>query len=110
MTEIQIFSTVICTADNKTILLPNGSLSTGSINNWSKQDYRRVQWDVGISYGDDFKTARASILSILDSTDGIVRPGNVDGAKTDAEAAKAVETRRLTRSRLNRFTADGSTE
>ncbi len=91
VTEIQIFSTVICTADNKTILLPNGSLSTGSINNWSKQDYRRVQWDVGISYGDDFKTARAAILSILDSTDGIVRPGNVDGAKTDAEAAEAVK-------------------
>ncbi len=91
VTEIQIFSTVICTADNKTILLPNGSLSTGSINNWSKQDYRRVQWDVGISYGDDFKTARAAILSILDSTDGIVRPGNVDGAKTDAEATEAVK-------------------
>jgi small conductance mechanosensitive channel len=63
--EIQIFSTVLCTADNKTILLPNGALSTGSINNWSKQDYRRVQWSIGISYGDDFNTAKAAILDII---------------------------------------------
>jgi len=51
VTEIQIFHTIICTPDNKSIIIPNGGLSTGSINNWSRQRYRRVQWDIGISYG-----------------------------------------------------------
>ena len=49
VTEIQIFHTIICTPDNKSIIIPNGGLSTGSINNWSRQEYRRVQWDIGLS-------------------------------------------------------------
>lgn len=80
VTEIQIFSTVICTPDNKSILIPNGGLSTGSINNWSRQEYRRVQWDVGISYGDDFGQASRVIHSILDSEPLIVRAGGEDVA------------------------------
>lgn len=81
VTEIQIFSTVICTPDNKSILIPNGGLSTGSINNWSKQEYRRVQWDVGISYGDDFDHAAQVLHSILDSEPLIVRAGGEDEPK-----------------------------
>lgn len=67
VTEIQIFSTVICTPDNKKILIPNGALSTGSINNWSGETYRRVQWDIGISYGDDFDRAATEIHAIIRS-------------------------------------------
>ncbi|MCF0213707.1 MAG: mechanosensitive ion channel, partial [Muribaculaceae bacterium] len=52
VTEIQIFNTIICTPDNKSIIIPNGGLSTGSINNWSRMDYRRVEWTISISYGD----------------------------------------------------------
>lgn len=73
VTEIQIFCTVINTYDNKSILIPNGSLSTGSINNWSREDYRRVEWSVGISYGDSFDVAEKAILDILRSDDDIVR-------------------------------------
>lgn len=63
--EIQIFSTIITTADNKSILIPNGGLSTGSINNYSKEEFRRVDWTIGISYGDDVDTARRVILDLL---------------------------------------------
>ena len=56
--EIQIFHTVINTPDNKSIIIPNGGLSTGSINNYSKEEYRRVDWKVGLSYGDDFEKAK----------------------------------------------------
>ncbi len=72
VTDIQIFSTIICTGDNKSIIVPNGGLSTGTINNWSKQDYRRVQWDIGISYGDDFMRAAKEIHSILRSVKEVV--------------------------------------
>lgn len=73
VTEIQIFSTIINTYDNKSIILPNGGLSTGSINNWSREDYRRVEWDVSISYGDSLETARQAILKILSEDSRIVR-------------------------------------
>ncbi|MDE5858493.1 MAG: mechanosensitive ion channel, partial [Muribaculaceae bacterium] len=65
--EIQIFSTVIVTSDNKTILIPNGALSTSSINNYSGQVVRRVSWTVGISYGDSVDKARQAILEMFDN-------------------------------------------
>lgn len=71
--EIQIFSTILTTPDNKSILIPNGSLSTGSINNYSKEDYRRVDWTVSIAYGDDVNVARKAILEMLDSDSRIVK-------------------------------------
>ncbi|MCH5319317.1 MAG: mechanosensitive ion channel [Paramuribaculum sp.] len=83
VTEIQIFSTIICTYDNKSILIPNGGLSTGSINNWSKQEFRRVQWDVGISYGDDFAVARQAILDILSKEPLIVLPEEDSAPEND---------------------------
>lgn len=73
VTEIQIFSTIINTVDNKSIIIPNGGLSTSSINNWSREDYRRVSWTVSMAYGDDFKAAREAILKMLDSDDRIVK-------------------------------------
>lgn len=71
--EIQIFSTLITTADNKVIIIPNGPLSTSSINNWSRQSYRRVSWDVGISYGNNVDDARRAILAMFESDDRIVK-------------------------------------
>lgn len=73
VTEIQIFHTLICTPDNKTIIIPNGGLSTGSINNWSQQDYRRVDWTIAISYGDDIKTAREAMLEIFAADERLVK-------------------------------------
>lgn len=70
--EIQIFHTIIHTADNKSIIIPNGGLSTGSINNWSREDYRRIDWPVAISYGDSVDVARAKILEIIKSDQRIV--------------------------------------
>ena len=71
--EIQIFHTVICTPDNKSIIIPNGGLSTGSINNYSKEEYRRVDWEIGISYGDNIETARKVILDILNKDERVVK-------------------------------------
>ena len=70
--EIQIFHTIITTYDNKSIILPNGGLSTGSINNWSREEYRRVDWPVGISYGDDIEKARETIMRILTEDERII--------------------------------------
>lgn len=63
--EIQIFHTIITTYDNKSISIPNGGLSTGSVNNWSREAYRRVTWTVSISYGDNVDDARKAILDMF---------------------------------------------
>lgn len=73
VTEIQIFHTIINTYDNKSIIIPNGGLSTGSINNWSREEYRRVEWSVSISYGDDVAAARNAILALFADDRRIVR-------------------------------------
>ncbi len=73
VTEIQIFHTIINTPDNKSILIPNGGLSTGSVNNWSREDYRRVDWSVSIAYGDDVEKARQVILDLFKTDSRIVK-------------------------------------
>lgn len=70
--EIQIFSTIISTPDNKSIIIPNGGLSTGSINNWSREEYRRVDWTIAISYGDNVECARNAILQMLGQDSRII--------------------------------------
>ena len=71
--EIQIFNTIINTGDNKSITIPNGGLSTGSINNYSREKFRRVDWTLSIAYGDDVETARDAILTIIDSDPRIIK-------------------------------------
>lgn len=71
--EIQIFSTIICTPDNKSIIIPNGGLSTGSINNWSRERYRRVEWNIGLSYGNDVEAARKLILDMFSTDKRIIQ-------------------------------------
>lgn len=71
--SIQLFNTVINTVDNKAIILPNGVLSTSSINNYSLEDYRRVDWSISLAYGTDYEAAQAAILEIVNSDVRTVR-------------------------------------
>ncbi len=63
--EIRIFVTVLTTPDNKTIFIPNGPLSNGSLTNFSTQPRRRVDWSFGVSYGDDYDTAKKMLLDMI---------------------------------------------
>ena len=63
--EIQIFNTLIQTPDNRIIIVPNGPLSTGIINNYSREKTRRVDMVFSISYGDDFELAKKVLLEIM---------------------------------------------
>lgn len=93
--EIQIFHTIIATINNEIIVVPNGGLSTGVVNNYSRESVRRLEWRVSIAYGDDVDLAREVALSILHD-DKRVLDGMVDNnyeAKTN-EAPAAQETKR----------------
>lgn len=63
--EVQMFHTVLTTADNKTIYVPNGSLSSGVVTNFSAQATRRVDWTFGVEYGSDYEQVKQVIESVL---------------------------------------------
>ena len=71
--EIQIFNTILATPDNKIIIIPNGGLSTGLMKNYSKEATRRVDWEFGIAYGDDYTKARAVIARLLDADGRVLK-------------------------------------
>ncbi|MFY0652486.1 MAG: mechanosensitive ion channel [Cyclobacteriaceae bacterium] len=71
--QIQIFNTILKTPDNKTIIIPNGGLSTGSMVNFSTETTRRVDWTVGIGYGDDADKAKSVIRRFLDEDERILQ-------------------------------------
>lgn len=71
--EIQMFCTVLKTPDNKTIIIPNGALSGGSIVNFSIEETRRVNWTFGIGYEDDIKKTQAVLLELVNKDKRILK-------------------------------------
>ena len=61
---IQIFHTVLRTGDNKTVIVPNGSLSNGIITNYNRQPTRQVVFNVGVDYDADLQKARQVLLDL----------------------------------------------
>ncbi len=79
--EIQIFVTILTTPDNKTVIIPNGPLATGTLVNFSAQPRRRVDWTFGIAYGDDVDKAYEVLKALIADDERI---------KTDPEPFYAV--------------------
>jgi small conductance mechanosensitive channel len=63
--DVQIFATIICTTDNKEITVPNGSITSGSIVNYSTMPTRRVDMVFGIGYDDDIKQAKQILEDVV---------------------------------------------
>lgn len=73
VTEIQIFYTRLLTADNKTVILPNGSLANNSLVNVTAQDCRRMDIKVGIAYNADLKAAKAVLFQVLQEDEAVLK-------------------------------------
>ena len=71
--EIQIFNTILVPTDNQTIIIPNGSLSTGSLKNFSTQKYRRVDLSYSFAYGTDYDVVREAIEKIQKACPQIIQ-------------------------------------
>lgn len=71
--EIQIFNTIMKTPDNKTIIIPNGGLSTSSMTNFSTEPQRRVDFTFGIGYDDDIDKAKGLIEGLIKADDRIFK-------------------------------------
>ena len=63
--EINMFSTLFRTGDNKVVIVPNSSVIGGNIVNYSAKPTRRIDWTFGIGYDDDLKLAKTTLEEIL---------------------------------------------
>jgi len=70
---IGIFTTTLATPDNKEIIVPNGSIYSSAITNFSARDTRRVDMVFGIGYGDDIKLAKQVLTEIVESDERVLK-------------------------------------
>lgn len=79
VSDVNIVSTRIITTDNREITIPNGTLSTSNIDNYSARPLRRVEWQIGVEYGSDAEAFISTALEIL-NRDGRILDSSVPGA------------------------------
>lgn len=65
VSEIQLFYTKLLTADNRIVVLPNGTLANSSLTNVTEATTRRLDIAVGIAYDSDIKKAKEVLLAML---------------------------------------------
>lgn len=73
VTEIQLFYTKLLTPDNRTVILPNGTLANGSLINITTDKYRRCDILVGISYSSDIGAAREILMELLAEDEAVLK-------------------------------------
>lgn len=75
--DVQIFQTLLKTADNKRIIIPNGDLSNGSIINYSSTGERRLDFVFGIGYDDDLKKAKGILEELTQKDERILKDKDI---------------------------------
>lgn len=73
VSEIKIFYTKLITVDNKTIVLPNGSLANTSLTNVTAAQFRRLDIPIGISYQSDIKKAKTALEAVLQKDPKVIQ-------------------------------------
>ncbi len=71
--EITLFSTLLNTPDNKMVIIPNGPVSTGVINNYSKETVRRVDWSIGVAYSSDYDFVSSVITDVISTHECVLK-------------------------------------
>ncbi len=88
--DIRITQTRLCTPDNKVIYIPNGTLSTSTIINYSEKDFRRVDFTFSISYSADFEKAKNIILDIANAHELVLREPAEPFVRMSEHAASSI--------------------
>ena len=71
--KIGLFTSVLCTPDNREVTVPNSAITGGSITNFSARDTRRIDMVFGIHYDDDMQKARELILEVLNNDERVLK-------------------------------------
>ena len=70
--DIRMFYSYLKTPDNKVVMIPNGTLANGTIINYSTKEFRRVDFEFGIAYDEDFERAKQVIWEVIDNTENVL--------------------------------------
>ena len=70
--EVEIFNTILLTLDNKTIIIPNGGLSTNPITNFSTEELRRVDMVFGIGYDDNIDETKKVLWALIKADERVL--------------------------------------
>ncbi len=79
--EVNITSTKLTTTDNRVIIIPNGILSNGTINNYSDKPLRRLDLSVNVEYGSSAEQTKSILMELIEE-DGRAL-STADGAPAD---------------------------
>lgn len=71
--SIQIVNTILRTVDNKMVVIPNGAISNGTVENYSAQETRRLDMVFGIGYGDDIQKTKEVLRDIITTHDKVIQ-------------------------------------
>ena len=88
--EIQIFTTVLLTPDNRKVIIPNSPIATGSITNFSAMPTRRIDFSFGIGYSDDIDKAKAILLKMAEEDERVIKEENPPAVMVEALADSSV--------------------
>lgn len=78
VTSIDIIYTKLQMADNKTVVMPNGKLADSDIINVTKQEKRRIEIQVGVSYSSDLKQVKDVLEDIVNEQEDVLKDEPVD--------------------------------
>ncbi len=76
VSEVNIVSTKLTTVDNRSIIIPNGALSNGTINNFSQNKLRRLDWTVNVEYGSSIEDTKNILMDIMKTDVRILTAAN----------------------------------
>ena len=86
--EIQIFTTILLSPENKTIIVPNGAMMNGNIINISREGKIRVDLTIGISYDSDIRLAKEVLTKVLNADERVLKdPAPFVGVSELADSA-----------------------
>lgn len=86
--HVNIFYTILHTADNKKIIIPNGNITGGSIVNYSANATRRVDMVFGVGYTDDLKKTKELLTKIISEDERVLKdPAPVVGLNELADSS-----------------------
>lgn len=77
VTAIEIFYTKLRTGDNKVVVIPNGSLSNTSITNVSREEFRRVDFNFGVSYDSDLKLVKKLLTEAGEQDERVLKDRDI---------------------------------
>ena len=73
VTDIQILYTRLLTPTNQVVFIPNGSLSNGTIKNYSKEPIRKADLTIGVGYSSDIKQVKSILARVIEMDENILK-------------------------------------